>query len=119
TAASAERPRHSGPVAATGSTPPSFECPKLSSRGMASGSWRSFQNSTPYYVVVYANGIQVGRFAPCSESILLLPRGELRLKAIATIPDDNGQHEVEAVLSLNEQLTGWQILSLHDKTSTR
>jgi hypothetical protein len=118
TAASVEQTHQSAPTFATGSRPPSFECPKLSSRGMAPGSLRSFQNTTPYYVVVYGNGIPVGRIAPCSESVLLLPRGELRLKAIATIPDDNGQHEAEAVLGVNDQLTGWQVLSLHEKTST-
>jgi len=118
TAVSVEQRSQLAPTFATGSRPASLECPKLSNRGMVGASWRSFQNSTPYYVVVYGNGIPLGRFAPCSESVLLLPRGGLRLKAIATIPDDNGQHEAEAVLGLNDELTGWQVLSLHEKTST-
>src|SRR5262249_39672371 len=118
TAVSVEHRRQLAPTFATGSRPASLECPKLSNRGMVGASWRSFQNTTPYYVVVYGNGIPLGRFPPCSESVLLLPRGGLRLKAIATIPDDNGQHEAEAVLGLNDQLTGWQVLSVYEKTST-
>ena len=118
TAVSVEQRRQLAPTFATGSRPASLECPKLSNRGVLGASWHSFQNTTPYYVVVYGNGIPLGRFAPCSESVLLLPRGGLRLKAIATIPDDNGQHEAEAVLGLNDQLTGWQVLSVHEKTST-
>jgi hypothetical protein len=118
TAVSVEQRSQLAPTFATGSRPASLECPKLSNRGMVGASWRSFQNTTPYYVVVYGNGIPLGRFAPCSESVLLLPRGGLRLKAIATIPDDDGQHEAEAVLGLNDQLTGWQVLSVHEKTST-
>jgi len=78
---------------------------------------RSFQNITPYDIVVYGNGTPVGRIAPCSESVLLLPRGELKLKAIATVPEENGQREVEAALGLNDKLTGWQVLSLHEITA--
>src|SRR5215475_8475114 len=118
TPVSVEQRRQLAPTFATGSRPASLECPKLSNRGMVGASWHSFQNTTPYYVVVYGNGIPLGRFAPCSESVLLLPRGGLRLKAIATIPDDNGQHEAGAVLGLNDQLTGWQVFSCSDKTST-
>ena len=79
---------------------------------------RSFQNTTPYHVVVYGNGVAVGAIAPCSESMVLLPRGDLKLKAIATVPDDTGQREVEAALGLNDKSTGWQVLSLQETSST-
>ena len=116
-----EQARQSTPTAVA-SKPQNPECPKLSSSRMVfpirTGSVRSFQNATVYDVVVYGNGIPVGTIAPCSEAVLLLPRGDLKLKAIATVPEDNGQREVEAVLGLNGELTGWQVLSLHEKSST-
>jgi hypothetical protein len=101
---------------------PNPECSKLSSSRMAFptrlGSLRSFQNPTAYDVVVYSNGIPVGTIAPCSESVLSLPRSDVKLKAIATVPDENGQREVEAALGLNDKLTGWQVLSVPARVST-
>jgi len=121
TAASIEQTRQSA-TPATASKPPNLECPKLYNGGMVlparSGSLRSFRNATVYDVVLYANGIPVGTIASCSESVLSLPRGEVKLKAIATVPEDNGQREVEAALGLNDKLTGWQVLSLHEKSTT-
>ncbi len=108
---------------ATVSKSPGLECQKISSGRMVlmltarMRILRSFQNTTPYDVVVYANGTPIGTIAPCSESVLALSRRELKLKAIATVPEDNGQREVEAVLGLNEKSTGWQVLSLHDTGS--
>ena len=103
-------------------TSPSLDCPRIRSGTVAwpmpSGILRSFQNTTPYDVIVYGNGNRLGTVGPCSESILRLPRGDLRLKAVATIPEDNGQREVEVTLSTNEKLTGWQVLSLREKAST-
>jgi len=117
-----EQTRQSGPAFAITSKPPSLECPKISNSRMVFPTrtriLRSFQNTTPYDVVVYGNGTPVGRIAPCSESVLLLPRGKLKIKAIATVPEDKGQREVEAVLGLNDNLTGWQVLSLHETSST-
>ena len=73
------------------------------------GILRSFNNTTPYDVVVYRDGVPLGTMVPCSESVLMVPRGELRLRAVATIPEDDGQREVEATLSLNNKQTGWQV----------
>jgi len=42
----------------------------------------------------------------------------MKLKAVAIVPDDTGQREVEAALGLNEKLTGWQVLSLHQTSAT-
>jgi hypothetical protein len=113
--------RQAASVFKTASKPPTLECPKITSSLMMAPAQsrllRSFQNTTPYDVVVYGNGIPVGRIAPCSESVLLLPRGELKLKAMATVPEDNGQREMEAPLALNDKLTGWQVLSLHETSA--
>jgi hypothetical protein len=110
-----EQTRQSGLAFAAVSKPPSLECSTIaSSRPTAlpaqSRLLRSFQNATPYHVVVYGNGTPIGTIAPCSESFLVVPRGELRMKAIAIIPEDNGQREVEVVLGLNDKMTGWQVL---------
>jgi hypothetical protein len=119
-AADIEQRRQS--AASARSTSASPECPSLRRGPMAfpwrSGILRSFRNTTPYEVVVYGNGNRLGTIAPCTESILRLPRGELRLKAVATIPEDDGQREVEVALGRNEKLTGWQVLSLREKAST-
>ena len=114
--------RQAAPVFTTVSKPPTLECSGVARNRMIvapsqSRILRSFQNITPYDIVVYGNGTPVGRIAPCSESVLLLPRGELKLKAIATVPEENGQREVEAALGLNDKLTGWQVLSLHEITA--
>src|SRR5262249_19023120 len=110
------------PRFATVSKSASSECSKIARSPMVLPSQtritRSFQNTTPYHVVVYGNGVAVGAIAPCSESMVLLPRGDLKLKAIATVPDDTGQREVEAALGLNDKLTGWQVLSLQETSST-
>jgi hypothetical protein len=103
--------------------PATPECSKLTSSRLAFptrlGSLRSFQNPTVYDVVVYSNGIPVGAIAPCSESVLSLPRGDVKLKAIATVPEETGQREVEAALGLNDKLTGWQVLSVPAKVSAK
>jgi len=108
--------------AATAAKPQNPECSKLSSSRVTFptrlGSLRSFQNPTAYDVVVYGNGNPVGTIAPCSESVLSLPRGDVKLKAIATVPEENGQREVEATLGLNDKLTGWQVLSVPARIST-
>jgi hypothetical protein len=108
--------------AAVAPRPQTPECSKLSSSRVAFptrlASLRSFQNPTAYDVVVYGNGIPVGTIAPCSESVLSLPRGDVKLKAIATVPEENGQREVEAALGLNDKLTGWQVLSVPARIST-
>jgi hypothetical protein len=119
-AAEIEQGRQSAaPVRPTSASP---ECPSIRRGQMAfsfrSGIFRSFQNATPYEVVVFGNGNRLGTVGPCSESILKLPRGELKLKAVATIPEDDGQREVEVALGRNEKLTGWQVLSLREKAST-
>jgi hypothetical protein len=102
--------------------PATPECSKLTSSRLAFptrlGSLRSFQNPAVYDVVVYSNGIPVGAIAPCSESVLSLPRGDVKLKAIATVPEENGQREVEAALGLNDKLTGWQVLPQSCSVST-
>ena len=99
------------------------ECSKLTSSRVAFptrlGSLRSFQNATAYDIVVYSNGIPVGTIAPCSESVLSLPRGDVKLKAIATVPEETGQREVEAALGLNDKLTGWQVLSVPARVSAK
>ncbi|PYS48852.1 MAG: hypothetical protein DMG13_24685 [Acidobacteria bacterium] len=91
------------------------ECPVVAGSGVVlpiryrQGITRPFQNTTPYEVVVYRDRIVLGTIAPCSESVLLVPRGGLTLKAMATIPRDHGQREVEATLDVNEKQTGWQV----------
>jgi hypothetical protein len=99
------------------------ECSKLTSSRVAFptrlGSLRSFQNATAYDIVVYSNGIPLGTIAPCSESVLSLPRGDVKLKAIATVPEETGQREVEAALGLNDKLTGWQVLSVPARVSAK
>src|SRR5262249_37738322 len=108
---------HQSPSFVSVSRSPTLECPGTR---VASGRIlvpsrsrivRSFQNTTPYDVVVYGNGVPIGMIAPCSESVLLLPRSDLKLKAVATIPEDDGQREIEVGLGLNDRLTGWQVLS--------
>jgi hypothetical protein len=120
TSAPIEQTRHSASALATVYKPPSLECRTIASSRTAltaqSRISRSFQNTTPYHVVVYGNGTPIGTIAPCSESAFVVPRGELKMRAIATIPEDNGQREVEVFLGLNDNLTGWQVLSL-DETS--
>jgi len=116
-----EQARKITPVAIA-AKPQNTECSKLSSsRSMAfparMGSLRSFQNATAYDVVVYSNGIPVGTIPPCTESVISLPRGDLKLKAIATVPDENGQREVEAALGLNDKQTGWQVLYVPARVS--
>jgi hypothetical protein len=94
----------------------SSSCAEIRGRRLAlptrfrQGILRPFQNTTPYEVVVYQNRAVLGTIAPCSESVLMVPRGGVNLKAIATIPEDQGQREVEAALGLNDRQTGWQVL---------
>jgi hypothetical protein len=103
-------------------TSSTLNCSNIRRGSMAFPLWtgilRSFQNTTPYEVVVYGNGSRLGTLGPCSESILRLPRGELKLKAVATIPDDEGQREVEMALGRNEKLTGWQVLPVRERASS-
>src|SRR5262245_41757988 len=99
------------------------ECSKLTSSRVVFptllGSLRSFQNATAYDIVVYSNGIPLGTIAPCSESVLSVPRGDVKLKAVATVPEETGQREVEAILGLNDKLTGWQVLSVPARISAK
>src|SRR5262249_18454976 len=84
-----EQTRQSPPRVSTVSKPANFDCPKISgSRTTATAQariMRTFQNATPYEVVVYANGTPLGPIAPCSESVILVPRGDLKLKAVAIV----------------------------------
>jgi len=116
-------PTHqSGSAFATVSKSTNLDCPKISSSRTATHEResivRTLQNTTPYEVVIYANGNRVGAITPCSESAILVPRGDLKLKAVAIVPDDKGQREVEAALGLNENSTGWRVLSLRTETSS-
>jgi hypothetical protein len=114
-----QRRQSAAPVTALRS--PIVECPRMRSGYIAFPGWsgilRSFQNTTPYEVVVYGNGNRLGMINPCSESMLRLPRGELKLKAVATIPEDDGQREIEVGLLRNDRSTGWQVQSPRERTS--
>jgi len=98
------------------------ECAKMSGGRMIfparTGTLRPFQNTTPHDIVIYGNGFPVGTIQPCSESVLMLPRGALKLKAVATIRQDDGQREIEAPLSLNDKGTGWQVLPIREQSSS-
>jgi hypothetical protein len=72
---------------------------------------RPIRNMTPYYVRLYMKGTPVAVLAPCyGPSMVLMPPSGFKLVAIADLPIEGGQQQLELQIIPNLNGNGWDVV---------
>jgi len=75
------------------------------------GARRPVRNLTPYTVRLEIARENVATLGPCFVSTINVPLGEFTIKAVGTVLEGKGQHEVPLDVVVNPSGTGWDVIN--------
>jgi hypothetical protein len=75
------------------------------------GARRPVRNLTPYTVRLEIARENVATLGPCFISTINVPLGEFTIKAVGTVLEGKGQHEVPLDVVVNPSGTGWDVIN--------
>jgi hypothetical protein len=75
------------------------------------GAMRPIRNLTVYSVRLEIARNNVGTLGPCLTSMVNVPMGEFTIRAVATVLEGTGQHEMPLDVVVNASGTGWDVIN--------
>ena len=72
---------------------------------------RPIRNLTVYSVRLEIARNNVGTLGPCLTSMVNVPMGEFTIRAVATVLEGTGQHEMPLDVVVNASGTGWDVIN--------